>query len=104
MTRSRWQRPFLGLTEVLKKGVDVKFQIPRYTMIAGIGTFLAAASIVLLYKELTKAESTQTPEQKIGFLQRTKQFLTSSYTIDLTGLVAGLLLIIKSQSLAEMYA
>lgn len=95
--------------KLVEQGVQAKVSIEASSIktlgIMSVGVTLAVASIILIYKELTKVESNHiTKPEESGWKHSFKQLFSNRYAIGVTGLVSGLLLIAKSNQVATLYA
>ncbi len=87
------------------QGVKAQFAIDPITLktfcLTSVGATLAVAGILVLYHELTKtdATTTETESAQKTYFQHFKALLQNKYVIGSAQVLAGLLLIIKSNAL-----
>ena len=99
-----------ALNTVAQNGITTKLSIDPATLktffVASGGLTILTASIILIYKELTKPmqlTSTDAIPAKKSWLQTVKSLAQNRYLIGTTGIISGLLLIAKSNRIAMAY-
>ncbi len=70
----------------------------------GIGTALALAGIVILYKHITAEYATTEPDKELTIKEQLYALGSSNYTKGTAALMAGLALILKSESIVALAA